>query len=1053
MKEMSPLLYPRRWVRLQSSILFLVSIAGLADPSSSPSEFKVLPGFEVSVAAASPLVNYPMMACLDDRGRLYIAESDGRNLTTREEIEKERPRFVRRLVDQDGDGVFDTSTIFADEMTMPEGGLWHQGALYIISAPYLWRLEDLDDDGVADKREKILGSMEFDGRANQHGPYLGPNGRLYFTGGHFGYDLIGSDGSRSGVSRAAGVFSCWPDGRDVRVEGQGGVNPVDVVFTPNGDMLSTCAIFDSFGGRRHDALIHWMRGGLTQRVYGNPLLPETGFRLPAVSRWGQVAPAGLVRYRGTSFGASYRDTLFACQFNAHKVVQVSLEPQGGSFLTVEKDFLSSERAGFHPADILEDVDGSLLLLDTGGWLSWGCPFSKNARPEIKGAVYRIQKDDALIPSDPRGNTLIWDSMKATSLIGLLKDTRPAVRDRAVEKMIEKGGSILKDLEQVFNENEDPAFRKRCLWTVSRIQEERSLTMIRSALLDADAGVRQVAARSLGERKDAASVQVLAGLLQDTDAFVRGAAATALGLIGDREVVPDLFQHLNPSDPLHTQHAFVYALTEIGDLKGVLPYLRDSNRPYGQRMALRVIDALDADLEASSILPLLHSTDPDLRQETRQMASRRKEWKPAMIRVFRELSLEANSKQLNLQLIESLILSYAQEDDFQSALLETMSSAGQKPEFKEHLLNSIAFLEDLPETLETCVLLGLKEDSPEVRSASLKLAARFKMPPTILRFISQLEAQEGISKKDKVDALKVLFKHHDRPPDGSIAFLIPLITDENTSVILSLHAAQVMGALRWHLLDESERDTYLKTIARARSFCLPALMYPFEHQAGINGEDEHGLDEDAWDALGVQLAAQLERNPAVGSLPNGTANLLRRMFSEKISRAYVAMNEVLGDGLQAAKKQEMNLRSILQELGEGNASRGRVLFYKERVACASCHRIDSRGGQLGPDLSQIGRIRQPRDLVEAVLYPSATVVNGYENYAFELSGGETLDGMIHRETREAVYLINGGMSEMRIDRKQIEHVHNSTVSLMPSGFEQILSRHELLDLIAYLQTCR
>ena len=91
-----------------------------------------------------------MMACLDDRGRLYIAESDGRNLTTRQAIERELPRFVRRLVDLDGDGVFDKRTIFADRMTMPEGGVWHDGALYIISAPYLWRLEDVDDDGVAD---------------------------------------------------------------------------------------------------------------------------------------------------------------------------------------------------------------------------------------------------------------------------------------------------------------------------------------------------------------------------------------------------------------------------------------------------------------------------------------------------------------------------------------------------------------------------------------------------------------------------------------------------------------------------------------------------------------------------------------------------------------------------------------------------------------------------------------------------------------------------------------------------------------------------------------
>jgi len=89
-----------------------------------------------------------MMACLDDRGRLYVAESDGRNLTTREAIERELPRFVRQLVDLDGDGVFDKSTIFADRMTMPEGGLWHNGALYIISAPYLWRLEDEDDPWI-----------------------------------------------------------------------------------------------------------------------------------------------------------------------------------------------------------------------------------------------------------------------------------------------------------------------------------------------------------------------------------------------------------------------------------------------------------------------------------------------------------------------------------------------------------------------------------------------------------------------------------------------------------------------------------------------------------------------------------------------------------------------------------------------------------------------------------------------------------------------------------------------------------------------------------------
>ena len=138
------------------SLALLVLLPGrvaLAEGFQVP-PMQVAPGFEVTVSAAPPLVRYPMMACFDPDGRLYIAESDGRNLTTKGEIEKALPRFVRRLVDTDGDGVFDQSTIFADKMTMPEGGLWHDGALYIISAPYLWRLEDADDDGVAEKREK-----------------------------------------------------------------------------------------------------------------------------------------------------------------------------------------------------------------------------------------------------------------------------------------------------------------------------------------------------------------------------------------------------------------------------------------------------------------------------------------------------------------------------------------------------------------------------------------------------------------------------------------------------------------------------------------------------------------------------------------------------------------------------------------------------------------------------------------------------------------------------------------------------------------------------------
>ena len=1046
----------QRVLRLIACMIFafLGTVSGiLADQSFSPPNFTTIPGFDVRLAASPPMVGYPMMACLDDRGRLYVAESDGRNLTTRQAIERELPRFVRRLVDLDGDGVFDKSTIFADRMTMPEGGLWHNGALYIISAPYLWRLEDVDDDGVADKRDKILGTMEFDGRANQHGPYLGPNGRLYFSGGHFGYDLVGKDGTRSGFSRAAGVFSCWPDGSDVQVEGQGGVNPVDIVFTSNGDMLSTCAIFDSFGGQRHDALIHWMWGGLTQRVYGSPLLPETGLRLPAVSRWGQVAPAGLMRYRGQSFGKAYRDTLFACHFNTHKVVHVRLEARNGSFVTVENDFLSSASAGFHPTDILEDADGSLLLLDTGGWLSWGCPFSKNAKPEIKGAIYRIQRQGSTAQQDPRGLDLAWDLLDPAELVHLLRDPRLAVRDKAAEALVEKGDVVLDIITSAISSSGETAFRKRCLWLVSRLGSKRALVVLQEALRDPDPGMRQVAARSLGRLKDESAVGPLAKLLDDPSPFVQAASATAIGQLGDKVALPSLFHNMDSSDPLHTRHAFVHALIEIGDPVGVASYLSDDTHPYRQRIALRVLDTLGSDLDVARVLPLLRSPDINVCHEARRVISSRKELKHEILQVFRELVGEHERGATNEQLIEGIVMSYAQDDAFQKVLLEIFDSKEVKPEVQAQVLASLGFLDNLPQSLHECLLLGLNGSDSEVRAESMNIAQRFEMSQPVLVAVSLIAENEDESPATRVSAMQVLVKHQGYLSDASFAFLVSLLTNEQTPVILGRQAAQALGSLRLHLLNEPQWDALLQNIAGARSFYLPSLVRPFTLGRELDASEESVIDAVAWNLLGMKLAAALKKSPGLASLENGQRQAIMDAFPDGKKAAHAALSGVLKNEFSGQKEQEAAIKSLLNVLDSGNASRGRVLFHDERVSCGVCHRIEGRGGQLGPNLTRIGRIRQPDDLLEAILYPSSTVVNGYEHYVLEMADGESYGGIIQRETKDAIYLKNASMRAVRVARSQIHRVTTSSISVMPSGSDQVLSRQELLDLVAFLETCR
>ena len=1039
---------------------FILEARIISEQNISYPKIKIAPDFEVRIVASDPIVKYPMMACLDDLGRLYVAESDGRNLTTRAAIEQELPRFVRQLVDVDGDGVFDKSTIFADRMTMPEGGVWYEGALYIIAAPYLWRLEDLDGDGVADKRDKILGTMEFDGRANQHGPYLGPNGRLYFSGGHFGYDLIGIDGTRSGFSRAAGVFSCWPDGSDVQVEGQGGVNPVDIVFTSNGDMFSTCAIFDSFGGQRHDALIHWVSGGLTQRVYGRPLLPDTGFRLPATSRWGQVAPAGLMRYRGDTFGEAYEDTLFACHFNTRRVVNVRLESKNGSFVTEETDFLSSDSIGFHPTDILEDADGSLLLLDTGGWLSWGCPFSKRAMPEIKGAIYRIQRKDISVRHDPRGLKLLWGSLKPKDLIHLLNDSRPVVRDKAVNAIIARGDSILDLMSNLIVKSSDSAFRKRCLWAVSRIKSKSSLVFLQKALNDLDSGVRQVAARSLGRLKDKTALMPMIPLLSDSSSSVRATAATAIGQLEDKKALPYLFRNLNPNDPIHTRHSFVYAIRQIGDVAEVSSYLSDNRYPYRQRIALRVLSSLSNDLDSRKVVPLLRSVDRNVRQEARRLISSRKDMKKEIIKIFQDIIKEEELELPNEELIEGIVIACAQDSGFQEILLDVLGAKEIKIERKILVLSSLGFLDSFPDPLQAAILFGLNHFETDVRVESLNLAQRFDIKENVLAAIKLIAQNPDKSQVERASAAQALVKHQGRLSNESFIFLVGLLENKQTQIIMGRQAAKALGSLPLHLLSGRQSDALLKIISDASSYYLPDLIKPFTQGRKLKESKGYFINDEDWNLLGKRLSVALKRSPGFIAVGKSQRQKILKTFSSLNDRnIHQDLSDVMKSRFRDQKEQDAKIDSLMGMLNSGNASRGRVLFHEDRVSCSACHRVGDRGSQLGPNLSKISEIRQPRDLIEAILYPNLTIVNGYEYYLVKTTDGKSYGGIIQRENNTSIYLKSANTRDVRVPRDKIHSVSkassfgNELTSIMPSGFGQILSQQELLDLVAFLQTCK
>ena len=146
-----------------------------------------------------------------------------------------------------------------------------------------------------------------------------------------------------------------------------------------------------------------------------------------------------------------------------------------------------------------------------------------------------------------------------------------------------------------------------------------------------------------------------------------------------------------------------------------------------------------------------------------------------------------------------------------------------------------------------------------------------------------------------------------------------------------------------------------------------------------------------------------------------------------------------------------LNQLLGSLVPGDAKHGEAIFYSKRAACSACHTVAGKGGDTGPDLSAIGTIRRRPDLLEAIVYPSSTIVNSYESYTVVLADGRTAEGVIQRTDSRWLVLRNTQREDAFIAREDIEDLQRSKVSVMPADLHANLSTEELSDLLAYLES--
>ena len=136
---------------------------------------------------------------------------------------------------------------------------------------------------------------------------------------------------------------------------------------------------------------------------------------------------------------------------------------------------------------------------------------------------------------------------------------------------------------------------------------------------------------------------------------------------------------------------------------------------------------------------------------------------------------------------------------------------------------------------------------------------------------------------------------------------------------------------------------------------------------------------------------------------------------------------------------------------GQAPRGRRVFYSVQAVCSSCHAIEGRGGDLGPDLTNVGLSKSRGQLIRAILQPSAEISPEWQGWHINLKNGESYVGRQIDVGEKEIDLLTQDKGFVTFQKKDVENYGMSQTSLMPEGLQHQLTVQDMRDLLAFLQS--
>src|SRR5262249_39803790 len=156
-----------------------------------------------------------------------------------------------------------------------------------------------------------------------------------------------------------------------------------------------------------------------------------------------------------------------------------------------------------------------------------------------------------------------------------------------------------------------------------------------------------------------------------------------------------------------------------------------------------------------------------------------------------------------------------------------------------------------------------------------------------------------------------------------------------------------------------------------------------------------------------------------------------------------------DRYEASRDTKDHLAKYRETLAGGDAEAGRRIFFdKAAVSCVRCHKLNGTGGEVGPDLTGIGKLHQRDYLLASIVLPDKQIAKGYETVVLVLTSGTTRTGIVKSEDGKEVRLMTADGLLVTVPRDQIDERLRGK-SAMPDDLVQHLSARELRDLVEFL----